>query len=401
MKNFCLISLVIFALSIPCAHAQVKTSFLVQSTLEDEWIVLSVDKVVYFAGDTVRLTIGRTDSVAKASIIPVLPIEGTSLKSTGRRSYIAVLPQIVTPGAYVVTLKVRDSEGRRFLYKTECIVNVEENRYVALLQSFVHIEPSNGGENSRSAVALDREAIQNLEVHFDRDSIKSGMGPQFVTIKTTVIPRDGTASQSLYRRVVTFNNNGDDYEDRMRLIQYKNAYNKYAALSREEIDHVRLPVDSLPDWALLVVQIEPDYSITIGAFDRSNVVTKYFRMRGPTFETAFMIGIPKVIYDSQSRDSIEYGNTSAMFRMYYVSKETGNRFPLNLGVGTFGVNSPIDVGVGRGGFAFSLQLDLAEMVRILNISFTNKVNIGLETTQLFSIGKKRRLLIDTQVSLVL
>jgi hypothetical protein len=87
--------------------------------------------------------------------------------------------------------------------------------------------------------------------------------------------------------------------------------------------------------------------------------------------------------------------------MYYVSKETGNRFPLNLGVGTFGVNSPIDVGVGRGGFAFSLQLDLAEMVRILNISFTNKVNIGLETTQLFSIGKKRRLLIDTQVSLVL
>ena len=400
MKNFCLISLVIFALSILCTQAQVKTSFLIQSTLEDEWIELSVDKVVYFAGDTVRLTIGRTDSVAKALITPVLPIEGISLKSTGQRTYTAVLPQIVTPGAYAVTLKVRDSEGRRFLYKTECIVNVEENRYVALLHSFVHIEPSNGGENSRSAVALDRDAIQNLEVHFNRDSIKEGMGPQFVTIKTTVIPRDGAASQSLYRRVVTFKNDGDDYKDRMLLIQYKNAYNKYATLSREEIDHVRLPVDSLPDWALLVVQIEPDYSITIGAFDRSNVVTKYFRMRGPTFETAFMIGIPKVIYDSQSRDSIEYGNTSAMFRMYYVSKETGNRFPLNLGVGTFGVNSPIDVGVGRGGFAFTLQLDLAEMVRILNINFTNKVNIGLETTQFFSIGKKRRLLIDTQVSLV-
>ena len=67
MKNFCLISLVIFVLCIPCTQAQVKTSFLIQSTLEDEWIVLSVDKVVYFAGDTVRLTIGRTDSVAKAS----------------------------------------------------------------------------------------------------------------------------------------------------------------------------------------------------------------------------------------------------------------------------------------------------------------------------------------------
>jgi hypothetical protein len=379
----------------------VKTSFLLQSTLEDEWIVLSVDKMVYFAGDTVRLTVRRNDSVATAVITPVLPIEGVSLKIAGRRTYVAVLPQTVTPGAYGITLKVRDSEGRRFWYKTECIVNVEENQYVALLPSFVHIEPSNGGENSRSAVTLDREKIQNLEIHFDRDSIKQGMGPQFVTIKTTVIPRDGAASQSLCRRVVTFKGNGDENEDRMLLIQYKNAYNKYATLGQEEIDHVRLPVDSLPDWALLIVQIEPDYSITIGAVDRSNVVTKYFRMLGPAFETSFMIGIPKVIYDSQSRDSIEYGNTSAMFRMYYVSKETGNRFPLNLGVGTFGVNSPIDVGVGRGGFALSLQLDLAEMVRILNIRFTNKVNIGLETTQFFSIGKKRRLLIDTQVSLVL
>ena len=134
----------------------------------------------------------------------------------------------------MVTLKVRDSEGRRFLYKTECIVNVEEYQNVALLQSFVHIEPSSGGENSRSAVALDREAIQNLEVHFDRDSIKPGMGPQFVTIKTTVIPRDGAASQSLCRRVVTFKSNGDENEDRMLLIQYKNAYNKYATLSRKK-----------------------------------------------------------------------------------------------------------------------------------------------------------------------
>jgi len=41
------------------------------------------------------------------------------------------------------------------------------------------------------------------------------------------------------------------------------------------------------------------------------------------------------------------------------------------------------------------------MVRILNIRYTNKVNIGLEASQFFSIGKKRRLLIDTQVSLVL
>ena len=195
MKKLWPICIVMYAACIPCAQAQVKTSFLIQSTLEDEWIVLSVDKVVYFAGDTVMLTIGRNDSVATALITPVLPIEGASLRIAGRRTYTAVLPKTVTPGAYVVTLKVRDSEGRRFLYKTECIVNIEEHQCVALLRSFVHIEPSNGGDDSRSAVALDREAIQNLEIHFDRDSIKLGMGPQFVTIKTTVIPRDGTPSQ--------------------------------------------------------------------------------------------------------------------------------------------------------------------------------------------------------------
>ena len=51
-----------------------------------------MDKVVYFAGDTVRLTIGRNDSVATALITPVLPIEGASLKIAGRHTYITILP---------------------------------------------------------------------------------------------------------------------------------------------------------------------------------------------------------------------------------------------------------------------------------------------------------------------
>ena len=51
--------------------------------------------------------------------------------------------------------------------------------------------------------------------------------------------------------------------------------------------------------------------------------------------------------------------------------------------------------------AFSLLLDLAEMIRILDLHFTNKINIGLEMTQFFTIERKRRFLIDTQVSLTL
>jgi hypothetical protein len=383
------------------APAQVKTSFLVQSTYEDERVVLSIDKVVYYSGDTVHLAIRRTDTTGRTSVIPVLPIEGAPLRSSGRRAYSAVLPQDVTPGAYAVTLRVEDREGRHYVYKTDCIVTVEEHQEVAPIKSFVRIAPVAGGETNRSAVALDREVIRNLEVQFDRDSIQHGMGPQFVVIKTTLVPRDGTPSHTNERRIVTFRSRGDANKDRLLFMQYRNAYSRYAVLSPEEADHVHLPVDSLPDWGMLIVEIAPDYSIKIGAVDRANTMTRYYRVRGRDFEVGFLIGIPKVLFDTQAGDPIDYGNTSAMVRLYYVSEKTGNRFPVNAGVGTFGVNSPIDVGIGRGGFAVSVLLDVAEMVRILNIGFTNKVNIGLEVTPFFSIRKKPRALLDTQVSIVL
>jgi hypothetical protein len=139
-------------------------------------------------------------------------------------------------------------------------------------------------------------------------------------------------------------------------IQYRTAYGAYAAISTEELLRVRLPLDSLPGWAIIKVNIELDYTIRIGAYNRSNSVTRYFRVRGPTIEIGFSLGIPKVPYDTQAKDTVDYGNTSAMLRFYYINAESGNRFPLSLGVGTFGANSPIDVGIGRGGFALSTLL---------------------------------------------
>jgi hypothetical protein len=179
-------------------------------------------------------------------------------------------------------------------------------------------------------------------------------------------------------------------------IQYRAAYGTFANIRPEELDKVLVPVDSLPDWAILGVHIEPDYTIKIGAVDRSNSMTQYYRVRGSTIEAGFSLAIPKVLYDTRANDTIQYGNYSAMVRFYYINPGSGNRFPVSMGIGVFGVNSPIDVGIGRGGFALSMFLDLAEMVRIVNIGFTKKINIGLELAPFLPIEKKGRLLLVAQ-----
>ncbi len=386
---FCVIGLL-------STHAQLKSSILIQSTLEDERIDIFVNKSVYFPGDTVLLNIQRNDSATAGTVTPILPIGGTSLRPIGRRQYITVIPESVTPGLYPVKLRVTDSEGRRFWYETDCVVVVEEYQNVEQLSRFVSIIPEVGSNNIRTALTLDREQVRNLEVQFQRDSIRLHMGPQFLKITTTILLRDGIAAPSYERRVVTYRSHGDPNKDRAMFIQYRTAYGTYANIRPEELEHVLVPVDSLPDWAILGIHIEPDYTIKIGAVDRSNSMTQYFRVRGPTIELGFSLAIPKVLYDTRADDSIQYGNYSAMVRFYFINSKTGNRFPVSAGIGVFGVNSPVDVGIGRGGFALSMFLDLAEMIRIVNISFTKKINIGLELAPFLPIEKKGRLLLVAQ-----
>ncbi|MCX6175525.1 MAG: hypothetical protein NTZ27_12300 [Ignavibacteriales bacterium] len=227
------------------------------------------------------------------------------------------------------------------------------------------------------------------------------MGPQFVTIRTSVQLRDGTTTQTFERRVLTFRNDNDPNRDRAMLIQYRTAYGSYAAIRSEEFTQVRIHLDSLPDWAIIKINIEPDYTIKIGGYDRSNSYSRYFRVRGPKIEMGFSLAIPKVLFDTQAKDSLNYGNSSAMIRFYLVNGVSGNRFPVNFGIGTFGVNSPIDVNVGRGGFALSLFLDVAEMTRILGIDLIKKITAGLELAPFFPINKRARFLIDFQVALIL
>ena len=383
------------------AQAQQRYPTLIRSSLEDEIIILSVDKPVYFPGDTVRLTVLRNDSTATVVVTPILIIEGTTLKTIDHNIYSANIPQACAPGLYRVRLRVLDAQGRRFVYETDCIVNVEEYQVIEQISNYVHIEPEAGSNDVESALTLDRSQIRDLRVIFQRDSIRLGMGPQFVTIRTSVQLRDGTTLQTFERRVLTFRSDKDPNRDRAMLVQYRTAYGSYAAIRSEEFTQVRIHLDSLPDWAIIKINIEPDYTIKIGGYDRSNSYTRYFRVRGPKIEIGFSLAIPKVLFDTQAKDTLNYGNSSAMVRFYLVNGVSGNRFPVNFGVGTFGVNSPVDINVGRGGFALSTFLDVAEITRILGIDFIKKITAGLELAWFIPINKRARILIDAQVALAL
>jgi hypothetical protein len=379
------------------SQAQSNSSSIIWPSIEDASISVSVDKPVYFVGDTIYLSLRLIDSTAAVRVTPILNIEGTTLLSTGINMYVAVIPQTVTPESYRVCLKVLNVRGQRFFYETNCFVNVEEYQSVEKVEDFVRIGPEAGSKNPRTAVTLDRGQIQNLRVIFERDSIRERMGPQFVTIRTTVQSREEIAVQTFERRVLTFRSCGNSNRDRVMFTQYRTAYGAFAAIRPEELEQVHLQLDSLPNWAVIKVNIQPDYTIKIGAYDRFNSVTRYYRVKGPRIETKFALAIPKVLYDTQARDTMEYGKTSAMMRFYYVNAISGHRFPVSLGVGTFGVNSPIDVGIGKGGFAASIFLDVVELIRNFGIPLGMKVNAGLELTPFFPIQRRARILLNAQV----
>ena len=367
----------------------------------DESILISTDKPVYFPEDTLRITIRRSDNSSTAIMSPIVTIPEMKLTPAGDGTFAGVIPQTVTPGLYRIRLRITDAKNQRIVYETDHAVDVEEHEAVERLNDFVRIGPLEGSSDPHTAMTLPDDQIRMLRVEFRRNGIRERMGPQFVTIKTSVLLRDGTTAQSFERRVVTFRSHGDPERDHAVFIQYRSAYGNYAAINPEELEGVRLPLDSLPSWALIKVTIEPDYVIKFGMYDRSNIFTRYFRVRGPSIEIGFSLGIPKVLYDTEAKDSVDYGNTSAMIRVYHVDEESGIRFPLSFGMGTFGVNSPIDVGVGKGGFAMSMFLDLVDLTKIHELGFIKKVNAGLELTRFFPLEKKSRFLINAQVGFAL
>lgn len=379
--------------------AQQEYPTLIRSYYEDEIVVLTVDKPVYYQGETVKILLRGKLKAPLMEVVPVIVMDGISIIALSDTTFIAIIPALSRPGPYRIRLRARDNQGRMFYFESDCILNVEEHHKIERLERFVSIFPDDGGKDIGSAVTLRRDQIRDLRVLFNRDSIPMGVGPQFITIRTTVTLRDGTSEKTIERRVLTFRNDQDPNRDLAMLRQYRNAYGEYAAINPQEFEEVHLNIDSLPDWAVVRVTIEPDYSIKIGGYDRFNVYTRFFHVRGPSIEVGFALGIPKVLYDTQADDPLEYGNTSAMIRFYLVSQVTGKRFPINLGIGTFGVNSPLDVDIGRGGFALSLFLNLAEMTESLGIDFMKNISAGLEVTPFFPIQKRWRFLLNVQLGI--
>ncbi len=374
---------------------------LIWSPVEDGSIALSVDKLVYFPGDTVHLTIRQNDSIATFTVAPILLDGRITFKSVGPDTYFAAIPETLMPGSYHVSLKVVDSQGRRFVYATSCVVEVAEYQAIERLDKYVSIGPEPGSKDQLTAEVLNREQIQNLHVIFRRDSIREHMGPQFLTIRTTVLSREGTTVQTYVRRVMTFRSRGGPNRDLAMFLRYRKAYGAYAVIRPEDLKQVQVELATLPDWAVVKISIEPDYGSTIGEVDKSNCVMRYFRVEGPAIEVGFTLGIPKVLYDTEARDTVEYGNTSAMMRFYYFDGTSVQRFPVNLGIGTFGVSSPIDISPGRGGFAMSVFLDVVELMRRVGIGLPMRVNAGLELVPFFPIDRRSRLLLNAQLGLTL
>jgi hypothetical protein len=401
IANCSLYAVIFCIISILRIEAQQEYPTLIQSSLEDEMVVITIDKPVYYPGDTIFIKVSFNENNKKIVATPILVMNCTEIRSLSDNSFSAVIPQGCLPGMYRVRLRVLDNSGQRYVYPTECNINVEERHGIEQLSRYVRIEPSEGGENVATAITLDRREIRSLRVIFLRDSIRFNMGPQYLIIRTAVLLRDGTITETIERRVLTFKSDADPNRDISMLIQYRAAYGKYSAISIDEFRQVQINTDTLPDWAVVKISIEPDYAIKISGYDRTNSYIRYFHVRGPRIEIGFSLGIPKVLYDSQADDPINYGNTSAMLRFYLMNEITGNRFPINLGIGTFGANSPIDVDIGRGGFALSIFFNLAEMSKILGLDIVNKITAGIELTPFFPIQKKWRFLINAQLGLAL
>lgn len=387
----------------PGLRAQVQSSSVmsIPASPENGLIRVSVDKPVYFPGDTVHLTTEWINSAANIVVIPFLAIGDALLQPAEGDVYTLAVPPDARPGSYLVRLRVSDADGRLVIYGTDCLVNVEEYQAIEQVADYVYVYPDSVTGAKPKALTLEREQLPDLRVVFRRDQIGERMGPQFVTISVEVQSRSGAVVRRDTRRMVTFRSQGDPARDRAAFLRYRSAYGPYTTIRPEELERVQIQVDSVPNWAIIKVRVEPDYAVTIGANDRSNFVVRYFRVKGPAVEAGLALGVPKVLWDSRAKDSVDYGSTSAMVRLYLLDGTTGERYPVSLGMGTFGVDSPIDVGRSRGGYAVSVFLDVADLVKYIRIDLGGKVDAGLELTPFFPVEKKVRLLLNAKVGLSL
>ncbi len=269
------------------------------------------------------------------------------------------------------------------------------------LTQYVTCGPVAGSsEKTPATITLD-EAMQ-LRVHLLRDQLPHNCGVQFLTIAISIYNKRGTLVDKIIKHTFTFPRKENEAEDRLQIHRYAEQILPFGFVSERKMESVTVLNDTVPEWSLIKVEVTPDDEYTKFAERLKLKVEWWYRVKGNRFEEEFFLGIPKVLYDTERTDTITYGNVSAMLRFYYLNGETGERFPVNLGIGTFGVSNPIDVSSTGGGFAISLLLDLIQSARLMyDIDILTKANAGIEVTPFFPISRKSRILINARIGYAL
>lgn len=200
-----------------------------------------------------------------------------------------------------------------------------------------------GGKSAQDAVPYSSNELHTVKIGFDRSKILPVHGPQFVKVTTSIYTREGSLFDKYTQYAFTFppQPTSDIERDMMRSIAERIMTFNFVNLRK--IDTIDIYLDSVPNWSLIEVKVTPDEEFTKYERRSRTRQTWYYRTKGNRFESAFFFGIPKVLFDTEKKDTITYGNASAMLRISYLDGETGKPYPFNVGIGTFGVSTPIDV----------------------------------------------------------
>lgn len=266
------------------------------------------------------------------------------------------------------------------------------NRYVRLVSGSRSIPCD-------TTVTLRLSSVRGLRIVFDRDSLDVKDGPQFLRITTVSTNANGQTLDENVQYAITFRRLQDTAADVAQLERFVGQVNPMGYYNPELMDEVPVQVDSLGKWGWLKVRIEPESELVKYYGRIRNRIEFTVRVKGGRFQSGISLSVPKVLYDTCEDDSVDYGSTSAMLRLYALHPRTGERYPFDLGIGTFGLNSPIDVSKKGGGFAVSLYFDVIQMLRVMKIRIPYKVNAGFDVSPFFPIGHKSRILFSARLGI--
>lgn len=252
---------------------------------------------------------------------------------------------------------------------------------------------------SEKRIVLKREEIQRLKIVFLRDSLKAKDGPQFLKFTFKVTHRTGVVLDENEQYAITFYRFGDSPKEIELLREYVHQVNPMGWFNPESIEWIPIQVDTLVPWGELIIRIEMEKDIMKYYGRIRNKLEYRILVQGPRIQPEFTLSVPKVLFDTCRDDSIQYGNTSAMLRFFLLNSQTGEQYPIKFGIGTYGVDSPIDVSKAGGGFAFSIYFDMVQMVRWFTGKVSQKFNAGVDVGPFFPIGHKARILISARVGI--